>query len=109
MQKREAIATPWQKARVRAGILGRYCWGNWAVFVEAVTWTLLVLGGTVLASTVNVHQLAAQMGLVSTMLAVLLALDGIRYHWREAFLQELHALDQAMQHIQQAGEQPAAH
>lgn len=109
MQKREAIATPWQKARVRATILGRYCWGNWAVFVEAITWTTMILAGVALASTEGVGHLSAQMGMAGAMLAVLLALDGIRYHWREAFLRELHTLDQAMQHIQQAGEQPAAY
>jgi hypothetical protein len=94
---------------MRAAILGRYCWGNWAVFFEAATWIILILGGATLASTEGVGHLSAQMGMAGAMLAVLLAQDGIRYHWREAILQELHVQDHAMRKIQEAGEQPDAH
>jgi hypothetical protein len=109
MARHSPLATPWQKARVRAAILGRYCWGNWAVFFEAVTWTILILAGAALASTEDAGHLAVRLGMAVTMLAGFLALDAARYHWRQALIEELFALDQAVQHVQQAGEQPAAH
>lgn len=108
MPQCKSVSTPWQKARVRAAILGRYGWGNSAMVVEAATWILMFLAGAALASTEDAGHLAVRLGMAVTMLAGLLTLDTIRYHWHEAVMKDLHAVDQAIQHIRQAGEQPAA-